>query len=115
MNKIQNVFKNNRLDEWEKAQYSPLYVEGVIDDWQEVLERYISKAEIKRLIKQGGIKIGNGGYKELWVKVGKRLLIIDEPVKGGMSLNEISRQAQVWFEYHWVLKPKTIDWKNIKE
>jgi hypothetical protein len=82
------------------------YIKG--NNIQEVLEKYYSKSDIKRKIKEGSISIGKPHANEIWIKIGKDFIIIQE------ELSEIATKAQIWWEYHNQLMPKVIKWEKYK-
>lgn len=97
--------------------YSPYYIVGNVDDpLQELIDRGIySSSEIKRKQKAGAIKVGNPHLLEVWVKIGKRIYVIGETDQSEFyeGYPPPSLLAQVWWEYHYQLMPKTIQWKDL--
>lgn len=85
---------------------NPTYVVGNIDeDPFKLLEQWYSKGELRRLREQKGIKVAREEDFYLWIKVGKQYIII------GKDTNFIARQAMIWWEYHFQLKPDALEWK----
>lgn len=88
---------------------NPVYIE---DDPNEapitLLEKWYSKAELKRLVKQKGIQVARKSPTELWIKIGKQLIII---VK---EWHFTAQQAQIWWEFHYELMPKVLKWEIVK-
>lgn len=79
-------------------------------DVQEILSLFYSNAEIKRLIKQGGVKLAYGDAIGHFLYVGKekKLIIVE---------NDLS--IPVWwaawcYDYFFSVKPKHLDWEVIK-
>ncbi len=92
----------------EKIEKNPLYVQGDTEqDIKQLLERWYSKSQIKQLIKQNGIVIGRPHLKEVWIKIGQQLIIVQEQESFPAT------QAQVWWEYHYQLMPKVINWQRV--
>lgn len=85
---------------------NPLYIEGDPNqDIAKLLEQWYSKSIIKQLIKSDGIKTGRPHLDEVWIKIGKQLIIIQK------KLSYVATQAQINWEYHYQLMPKTIKWE----
>jgi hypothetical protein len=82
--------------------YTPIIITEEISV-EELLKKYFSNGEIKRLKKQNGIKIANC-ITSKWVKVGKVLFIL--------TSSEEAYKAQVWWEYHYSLKPKELKFEK---
>lgn len=93
----------------ELKNYTPTYIEGDPEKWMDYLEEYLSKGEIKRLIKQGGLKIGKIHLDEVWVKIGKGTFLIIRK-----KYCEVAVAAQIYWEYHFELMSKKIEWKAVE-
>ncbi len=88
---------------------NPKYIDGDITlPVARLLEQFYSKGELKRLIEQKGITTGTPHPNELWVKVGRQLYIFQP------KFHFIATQAQIWWEYHFELMPKKIEWKTVE-
>lgn len=88
--------------------YSPIYITGDYKNPLKELEKFISKNEIKRKLKEKAIKIGKIHEDEIWVKIGSYLLIIQK------EFNSTANYSQMFWEYHYQLMPKIIKWETVK-
>lgn len=91
----------------DRSQYNPVYLQGDPTKPLEVLCDLYTKSEVKRLQKQGSIKVGHPHLDEVWIRVGKSLYIVQK----NLSMEAV--QSQIWYEYHRELMPKTITWKTL--
>jgi len=74
-------------------------------DINEVLKRYYSSSDIKRLKKQGAVRVAESP-DVTYLRIGKRLFILTEC--------EVAYRAMVWWEYHYSLKQKTLEFIDVK-
>lgn len=87
----------------------PTYIEGDPDTPLDALAPWYSKGALRRLTEQHGIRIAQTGSvdaPECWIKVGKLLFIVVP------DYHDVARHAQVWWEYHYQLQPKTLVWQE---
>lgn len=72
----------------------------------DLLKLWYSNSEIKRLIKQNGIKIARPtDDEELWIKVGYQYIIVRK------NISLIALQAMVWWSYHFGFMPQELKWE----
>lgn len=91
------------------ATHFPTYIDGDPQKPLDALAPWYSKGALRRLSEQHGIKIahaGTPGNQECWIKIGKQLFVV---VK---DYHEVARHAQVWWEYHYQLMPKVLNWQE---
>lgn len=87
---------------------NPLYIDGDPDESVlEILKKFYSNSEIKRKIKENAVKVGRPHLDEIWIKYGKQLFVVQK------NYSQVATSAQIWWEYHYELMPKKIEWEAI--
>lgn len=82
-----------------------IYISGEIFRPLHELRQIMSNNEIKRKIKEKAINISYTG-NSVWLKIGKKTIVIRE------KFHFVAELVSMWWEYHHVLKPKSLEWKK---